>query len=194
MAEAEAGVLTATAGLDRAKAALGQPGDANVRVRAAQARLEQAKLNLEWTSIYAPADGYISNMNLSKGTFVSPGVPFALFVDASSFRVDAFFQETKLKHIQPGDRAIVTLMGHTDRKIESEVESIGYAINPPKTALMQGPGNLVPSIQPNFEWIRLAQRVPVRIRLKKIPPDIHLVSGMTASIAIRKETDRGDQQ
>ena len=152
----------------------------------AQVQLEQANLNLSWTEIRAPADGYVTNMNLLKDTFVSPGTPFALFVDASSFRVDAYFQETKLKHIQPGNRAIVTLMGHHDQPLEGKVESIGYAINPPNLAETDGPSNLVPTIEPSFDWIRLAQRVPVRIRFEKIPEDLHLVSGMTASISIRK--------
>ena len=162
-------MITSTADRDKAQANLGVAGDGNVRIRSAKVQLEQAKLNLSWTSIYAPADGYITNMDLLASTFVSPGTPFALFVDASSFRVDGYFQETKLKHIQPGDRAIITLMGHHERRLEGEVESIGYAINPPNLADTEGPDNLVPTIQPTFEWIRLAQRVPVRIRLKDDP-------------------------
>ena len=184
--EAEAGVLTAKAELDQATASLGEPGNDNVQIRAAQVQLQQAQLNLDWTSIRAPADGYITNMNLLESTFVSPGTPFALFVDSSTFRVDAYFQETKLKNIQPGDRAIVTLMGHQRRSLEAEVDSIGYAINPPDLAQTEGPSNLVPSIEPTFEWIRLAQRVPVPLRFKEIPQDLHLVSGMTASVAIQK--------
>ena len=186
LAEAEAAVQTATADRDQAKATLGEPGEANVRIRSAKVTLEQAQLNLDWTSIEAPADGYVTNMNLLDSTFVSPGTPFALFVDASSFRVDAYFQETKLRNIQPGDRAIVTLMGHRDRRIDGQVESIGYAINPPQLAETEGPENLIPTIEPTFEWIRLAQRVPVRIRFKEIPDDLHLVSGMTASVSIQK--------
>ncbi len=186
LTEAEAAVLSAIAELDQAKANLGEPGDANFRIRSATVHLEQAKLNLSWTSIYAPADGYISNMSLLDNTFVSAGTPFALFVDSSSFRIEAYFQETKLRNIQPGDRAVITLMSHRDRKLEAEVESIGYAINPPNLAATDGPANLVPTIQPTFEWIRLAQRVPVRIRFRQIPADFHLLSGMTASVAIRK--------
>jgi multidrug resistance efflux pump len=185
-AEAQAALVTSNADRDKAQANLGEPGEANVRVRSAKVQLEQANLNLNWTSIYAPADGYVTNMNLLDSTFVSPGTPFALFVDASSFRVDAYFQETKLKNIKPGDRAIITLMGHHKRRIEGEVESIGYAINPPNLADTEGPDNLVPTIEPTFEWIRLAQRVPVRIRFKDIPEDLHLVSGMTASISVEK--------
>jgi len=186
LVEAQAAVLTATADRDQAQANLGEPGGANVRIRSGKVQLEQAKLNLSWTSIYAPADGYITNMNILESTFVSSGTPFALFVDASSFRVDGYFQETKLKYIQPGDRAIITLMGHHGQRLEGEVETIGYAINPPDLADTEGPDNLIPTIEPTFEWIRLAQRVPVRIRFKEIPEDLHLVSGMTASISIQK--------
>ena len=186
LVEAQAAVDTAVANEDQAKAQLGQPGDANVNVRSAQVQIEQAKLQLKWTSIYAPSDGYITNMSLLEDTFVSAGTPFALFVDSSTFHVDAYFEETKLRHIKPGDAATITLMGYHDQPIEGEVESLGYAINPPNLASTEGPDNLVPTIQPSFDWIRLAQRVPVRIRFKKIPDDLHLVSGTTASVSIRK--------
>ena len=184
--EAESGVRTALANLDQAKASLGESGEANVNIRSAKVALEQAKLNLSWTSIYAPADGFITNMNLMKDTFVSPGSPFALFVDASSFRVDAYFQETKIKHLGPGDRVMITLMGHRERPLVGKVESIGYAINPPNLAETDAPNNLVPTIEPFFDWIRLAQRVPVRVQFAEVPNDLHLVSGMTASVAIQK--------
>ena len=72
------------------------------------------------------------------------------------------------------------------QRLEGEVQSIGYAINPPNLADTEGPKDLIPTIQPTFEWIRLAQRVPVRIRLVAVPDNLHLVSGMTASIAIEK--------
>ena len=186
LVEAQAGVTAALADLDQTKANLGEPGDANVRVRSAQVQLKQAQLNLSWTSIYAPADGYITNMDLLASTYVSSATPFALFVDASSFRVDAYFQETKLKHIQPGEQVIITLMGHHDRRIKGEIESLGYAINPPDLASTEGPDHLVPTIEPTFEWIRLAQRVPVRIRFKEVPEDLHLVSGMTASVSLKE--------
>ena len=184
--EAEAAVTSAIASTDQAKANLGELGEANVRIRSAKVQLEQAKLNLSWTSIHAASDGYVTNMSLRSGTFVAAGTPFAAFVDASSFRVDAYFQETKLKNIQPGDRAIITLMGHNERHIEGEVESIGYAVTPPNVAQTDGPNYLVPTIQPSFDWIRLAQRVPVRIRFTQVPEDLHLVAGTTASIAIEK--------
>jgi multidrug resistance efflux pump len=79
----------------------------------------------------------------------------------------------------------MTLMSHPGVELTGVVDSIGYAINPPHTASTEGAMYLVPQIQPTFDWIRLPQRVPVRIRLEDVPDDIQLVSGMTASVAIR---------
>ncbi len=186
LAESEAALDTAKAGAAQARANLGVPGESNVRIRNAKVQLEKANLNLAWTKITAPADGFITNMNLLDSTFVTAGSPFALFVDATSFRVDAYFQETKLKHIQEGDEVTLTLMGNRRQPLQGVVESIGYAINPPQLAETDGPENLVPTIEPTFEWIRLAQRVPVRIRFKEIPKDLHLVSGTTVSISLQE--------
>jgi multidrug resistance efflux pump len=184
-AEATAALATAKANLVRAKATLGEPGDANVRDREALVRLEEAQLKLSWTSIYAPFDGYITNLDVNEGAFGFPGIPIAAFVDSSSFRVDGYFQETKLRHIRPGDRATITLMSHPDIELKGVVDSIGYAIDPPNIADTEGASNLVPQIEPTFDWVRLPQRVPVRIRLEEAPANIQLVSGMTASVAIR---------
>ena len=183
--EAEAAVASSQAHLDQARASLGEPGDANVRIREAIVQLKDAQLYLGWTSMYAPFDGYITNLDVNEGQFAAPGHPIAAFVDSSSFRVDGYFQESKLKHITRGDRAIITLMTHPDTELTGVVDSIGYAINPPHTASTEGALYLVPQIQPTFEWIRLPQRVPVRLRLEDVPQDIQLVSGMTASVAIQ---------
>ena len=183
--ESLAGLASAQANLDQARASLGEPGAANVRIREATVQLEQALLNLSWTSINAPFDGFTTNLDVNEGQFGSAGTPIAAFVDSSSFRVDGYFQESKLKHIKRGDRAIITLMSHPDIELKGVVDSIGYAIDPPHSADTEGVANLVPQIQPTFEWIRLPQRVPVRIRLEDVPEDIQLVSGMTASVAIR---------
>lgn len=185
LSQAEAALVSSKARLDEAKASLGEPGDANVRIREAMVKLEQARLNLGWTSISAPVDGFITNLDVNEGDFGVAGTPIAAFVDSSSFRVDGYFQETKLKHIKPGDRAIVTLMSHPDTELEGVVDSVGYAVNPPGVAATQGVSYLVPQVEPTFDWVRLPQRVPVRIHLEAVPEDIQLVSGMTASVAIR---------
>ncbi len=185
LSKAEAALSSSKANLDQTNANLGEPGDANVRIREAMLQLEEAQLKLSWTSMNAPFDGYITNLDVNEGAFGFPGIPIAAFVDSSSFRVDGYFQESKLKHIHPGDRAIITLMSHPDMKLSGVVDSIGYAINPPDIADTEGVGNLVPQVEPTFDWVRLPQRVPVRIRLENVPEDIQLVSGMTASVAIR---------
>jgi len=185
LAEAVAGLAAANANVLQAQASLGESGDANVRVREAAVQLAEAQLDLDWTSMYAPFDGYITNLDVNEGAFGFPGVPIAAFVDSSSFRVDGYFQETKLKHIRPGDRAIITLMSHPDVELRGVVNSIGYAVNPPDIADTEGVSYLVPQVEPTFDWVRLPQRIPVRIQLEDIPDDIQLVSGMTASVAIR---------
>ncbi|MHC4689836.1 MAG: HlyD family secretion protein [Planctomycetota bacterium] len=185
LSQAKAALLSSKANLEQARANLGEPGEANVRIRQAIVQLERAQLNLSWTSMFAPFDGYITNLAVNEGQFGAPGHPIAAFVDSSSFRVDGYFQESKLEHIKKEDRATITLMTHPDIELTGVVDSIGYAINPPHTASTEGALYLVPQIQPTFEWIRLPQRVPVRIRLENIPENIQLVSGMTASVAIR---------
>jgi multidrug resistance efflux pump len=184
LSQAEAALTSSKANLDQAKASLGEPGDANVRIREAMVQLEEARLKLSWTSINAPVDGFITNLDVNEGAFGVAGTPIAAFVDSSSFRVDGYFQETKLKHITPGDRAIITLMSHPDTELKGVVDSIGYAVNPPDIADTEGVSYLVPQVEPTFDWVRLPQRVPVRIRLEEVPEDIQLVSGMTASVAI----------
>jgi multidrug resistance efflux pump len=186
LAEAQAAVVTAIADRDQAQANLGEPGDANVRIRSAQVALDQAQLKLDWTKVYAPTGGHISNLYLKEGTYASAGAPLIALVDSNSLRVHAYFQETKLRHILPGDPAVVTLMSHPDQRLRGEVESIGRATNPPKVASTEGELGVVPSIEPTFDWVRLAQRVPVTIRLLEIPEGVRLVSGTTASISIEK--------
>ncbi len=189
LAEAQAALETSQADRDQAVANLGEPGDANVRVRDAKVQLEEAKLKLAWTTITAPTDGYISNLYVGEGTYAVVGSPLVAFVDSNSFRVHAFFQETKLRNIQPGDKAVVTLMGHHDQPLQGEVVSIGQATNPPDVAPTEGELGVVPQIEPTFDWVRLAQRVPVHVRLVEVPEGVNLVSGMTASIAIRPQGD-----
>jgi multidrug resistance efflux pump len=152
-------------------------------------QLEEAQLKLSWTSMNAPFDGYITNLDVNEGAFGFPGIPIAAFVDSSSFRVDGYFQETKLKHIKPGDRAIITLMSHPNMELKGVVDSIGYAIDPPDIADTEGASHLVPQVEPTFDWVRLPQRVPVRIRLEDVPESIQLISGTTASVAIRSSRE-----
>jgi multidrug resistance efflux pump len=173
--------------LAQATQTLGAPGDANYRVQAAQVALAQAQLNLSWTKIVAPSDGYVTNLNLDEGDYVPAGGAVLAFVDSTSFWVSGYFMETQLRHMKAGDRAVITLMAHPDQPLIGEVDSIGWAIAPPNVADVTGDRYLVPMIQPVFDWVRLAQRVPVRIKITEVPDGVELIVGLTASVAIRRD-------
>jgi multidrug resistance efflux pump len=172
------------ADLEESKANLGVPGEDNVRIRSAKVDLQYAKLRLSWTSIYAPSDGYVTNLNLKVGDYAEAGSAVLTFVNNNSYYTFGYFKETQLKNIKPGQRAVVTLMSYPDQPIEGVVNSIGRAISTPDTADI---GQLVPEISATFDWVRLAQRIPVKIILKKIPEGVDLVSGMTASVVVYPE-------
>lgn len=154
---------------------------ARANLNRSKVSLETAKLKLSWTSIYAPGDGYVTNLELKEGDYSNTGSAMLAFVDSNSYWVYGYFKETQLKHIKPGDRAVVTLMSHRDKPIEGVVNSIGRAISTPGTANIS---ELVPEISATFDWVRLAQRVPVRIELKKVPEGVDLIVGTTASVAV----------
>jgi len=154
---------------------------ARANLNGSKVSLETAKLKLSWTSIYAPGDGYVTNLELKEGDYSNTGSAILAFVDSNSYWVYGYFKETQLKHIKPGDRAVVTLMSHRDKPIEGVVNSIGRAISTPGTANIS---ELVPEISATFDWVRLAQRVPVRIELKKVPEGVDLIVGTTASVAV----------
>ena len=94
-----------------------------------------------------------------------------------------------MRHIKEGDGATVTLMGHRDQPIEGTVVSIGRATNPPNVASTEGEMGVVPQIEPTFDWVRLAQRVPVRIDLTNVPDGVALISGVTASVAVHPKKE-----
>ena len=144
-------------------------------------KLKTAKLNLTFTKVYASVDGYVSNINFQVGSQAVANKPILALVDSNSFWVFGYFRESMLEKIHIGDRAVVTLMAYQDRPISGVVESIGWGI-----AHSDGnPGNnLLPSIKPVFQWIRLAQRIPVRIKLKQLPEGVALRFGLTASVKI----------
>ena len=143
--------------------------------------LNSAQLNLTFTKVYASVDGYVSNINFQVGSQAVANKPILALVDLNSFWVFGFFRESMLENIHIGDKAKVTLMAYTDKPISGVVESIGWGI-----AHSDGnPGaNLLPSIKPVFQWIRLAQRIPVRIKLDALPRGVELRFGLSASVKI----------
>ena len=152
-------------------------------VQLAKANVEEAHLNLEFTKVYAPTNGYITNFNLRTGSQVVANTPVVALIDEDSFWIEGYFKETDLVGVESNNKAFVTLMMHNDIMLEGHIKSIGFGI-----AKQDGStGNdLLPNVNPNFQWIRLAQRIPVKVKLNKVPDDLQLRVGMTASIKIIK--------
>jgi multidrug resistance efflux pump len=167
--------------LARGLADLGVLGEHNPRLRRAAADLEIAQLNLDFTKVRAPTDGYVTNLRLGVGDSAVAHQPMLAVIDAHSFYVQAFFRETIVGNFQKGDRAVVTLMSYPDTPLQGSVDSIGWGI-----AQQNGSTGFeqLPSVKPTFEWIRLAQRIPVMVRIEKVPDNIKLRAGTTASVVV----------
>jgi multidrug resistance efflux pump len=190
--QSRASLAESQAALAEARANLGALGALNPQIRAAQAAVEQAELNLEFAQVRAPVDGYVTNLNIRLGSQAVANQPALALVDVNSYWIDGFFRENTIAGIRAGDRAVVTLMTYPDKPLEGRVDSLGWGI-----AQQDGSTGfeLLPNISPTFEWIRLAQRVPVRIHLSEVPADIALRVGTTCSVLVMSGTaDRDTPQ
>ena len=183
--EALAAAKQAEADLAKDRANLGAPGELNPRLRSSQAKAREAELNLEFTQVRASVDGYVTNLNLRLGSQAVADQAALALVDVNSFWIHGFFRENYIGPIRPGDRAVVTLMTYPDTPLEGRVESLGWGIAQDDGSVGE---NLLPSISPTFEWIRLAQRVPVRVRLLEVPDEVKLRVGTTASVLVMTGT------
>ena len=161
-----------------AKAAYGQ----------AVADRDLAKLNLDRSVVKASVNGRITNMELLPGTYVTIGRGVMALIDSDTLRVEGYFEETKLPRIHVGDKASVRLMGERET-LTGRVESFAGGIEDRERS---AGSNLLANVNPTFSWVRLAQRVPVRIALDPAPEGVRLVSGRTATVAI--ESSRGIQR
>ena len=154
---------------------------------AAQRQVAQADINLKRTQVRSPVNGYVTNLLLRVGDYAHAGATNISVIDADSYWIDGYFEETKMAHICIGDRAEAELMGYRDPiigRVESVTRGISVSNAAPST---QG----LPNVDPVYTWVRLAQRVPVRIRITHVPTGVPLVSGMTATVTIR---DAGAQE
>jgi multidrug resistance efflux pump len=145
-----------------------------------RAQLHQAQVNLERTRILSPANGYVTNLLAHLGDFVNVGVNTISVVDADSYWVDGYFEETNIAPIRVGDAAKITLMGYSE-VVRGHVDSIARAIN---VSNAQPDNQGVATVNPIFTWVRLAQRIPVRIHIDEVPPGVVLSAGMTATVEI----------
>jgi multidrug resistance efflux pump len=158
---------------------------AQAQLVSAKANLQLARLNLSYTKVFAPVDGYVTNMNTSEGTYVTAGVQLMALVDTSSFWIAGYFKETQLPHIQVGQKAIVTVMGDQNQPFQGVVRSVGWGV-----FVQDGSGStstaLLPSVSQTIDWVRLPQRFPVRIQVLENSP-VPLRIGQTVSVAIAPE-------
>ena len=189
LAQAKASLLESEADLAQARATLGAAGDDNASLREAQAAREEAELNLEFTQVRAPVDGYVTNLNLRLGSQAVANQPALALVDINSYWVHGFFKETLVGDIGKGDKAIVTLMSHPDKPVTGRVDSLGWGIAQEDGSTGE---DLLPNVSATFEWIRLAQRVPVRIHLDELPEGVELRVGTTASVLVMTGSANSD--
>lgn len=153
--------------------------EAEASLAQARSARDLAALDLERTRIVAPVDGSLSDLGLRAGDYVAAGKPVIALIDAASFRIEAYFEETKLGRIAPGQTARVQLMGD-NRTLAGHVVSVAAGIEDRDRATGS---NLLPNVNPTFSWVRLAQRIPVRIALDD-PHAPGLVAGRTASVSL----------
>jgi multidrug resistance efflux pump len=153
---------------------------AQAQYQQAVANLDQARVNLERTQVRSPVNGWVTNLLAQLGDYANVGQNIISLVDADSFWVDGYFEEINLGSIHEGDPAEIKLMGYS-QIIRGHVGSIARGINVPNAqANQQG----LATVNPIFTWVRLAQRIPVRIHIDEVPEGVVLAAGMTATVQI----------
>jgi RND family efflux transporter MFP subunit len=163
---------------------------AQAQLASAKANLELAKLNLSYTKVFAPVDGYVTNMNTSEGAYVTAGKQLMALVDTNSFWIAGYFKETQLPHLRVGQKATITMIGYENQPFQGIVRSIGWGIY-----VQDGSGSdstgLLPSVSQTIDWVRLPQRFPVRIQvLGKTPVPLRI--GQTVSVAMTPEFESSE--
>ena len=153
---------------------------AEAALASAKAGLAQAEINLQRTEIRSPVDGFVTNLLMRVGDFAQAGTSNLSVIDEHSYWIDGYFEETKLAGIRVGDPVEATLLGF-QAPLSGRIESITGGISAANAASStQG----LPNVDPIFTWVRLAQRIPVRIKIEQIPAEVSLVAGMTCSVSV----------
>jgi RND family efflux transporter MFP subunit len=174
----------------RQEQAVAEAAVAEAALHQAEADRSLAALNLQRTEVCAPADGFITNLRLRPGNYVSAGTAVVALVDSATLHVDGYFEETKLPHIHSGDPVRIHLMGEA-AVVHGHVESIASGIADRERN--EGSG-LLANVNPTFSWVRLAQRVPVRIAVDALPEGLRLIPGRTATVAVEASAPRNIAQ
>ena len=159
---------------------ISQATTAEANYQTALANLEQARINFKRTQVRSPVNGYVTNLSAQLGNYADVGSLQLSVVNSDSYWVDAYFEETALSRIHEGDAATVKLMGYAPL-LRGRVQGLARGVDVPN-ATPDASG--LASVNPIFTFVRLAQRVPVRIHIDEVPDDIKLVAGMTATVQI----------
>ncbi|MBF8178982.1 efflux RND transporter periplasmic adaptor subunit [Herminiimonas contaminans] len=154
---------------------------AGAKYQAAAAARDTAQLNLERTDVRAPVDGYVTNLHVYAGDFATSGVPQLAVIDSNSYYVSGYFEETKLPYLKVNDKVEIRLMSG-GATLQGHIESISRGITDREANTGR---ELLADINPTFNWVRLAQRVPVRIRIDDLDKDHQLVAGMTCTVIVQ---------
>jgi RND family efflux transporter MFP subunit len=168
LTQARTATLSAQANYDRAEAALGV-----------------AKLNLARTEVRSPVNGHVTNLLIGRGDYAVAGKPMVAVIDNDSFYVAGYFEETKLRNIRIGDPVSIRLMAY-GAPLKGHVQSVARAITDRDNATS---ADLIANVNPTFSWVRLAQRIPVRIAIDDIPKGVTLSAGMTATVVVTDSAD-----
>jgi len=147
-----------------------------------------ARLNLDRTAVTASVNGYVTNLALRPGDYLAAGTEALAMIDIDSIRIEAYLEETKLRHVEVGDQARIRLMGD-EEDLSGHVESISRGIADDQRS---NSPNLLPAVNATFTWVRLAQRIPVRIHVDRMPPGTRLILGRTATVSILPSNPRKD--
>ena len=207
LAQADAAIASARATLEQARRvarrdrALGElvateaREEDDAKVQTSLAALNQtvaarstAQLNRDRTAVIASVNGYVTNLALRPGDYLSVGAEALAMIDLDSIRIEAYLEETKLRHVEVGDQARIRLMGD-EEDMTGHVESIAGGIADDQRS---NSPNLLPTVNATFTWVRLAQRIPVRIHVDWMPPGTRLILGRTATVTILPSNTRKD--
>lgn len=154
---------------------------AGAKYQAAAAALETAQLNLERTDVKAPVDGYVTNLHVYAGDFAATGIPLLAVIDSNSYHVSGYFEETKLPYLAVNDEVEIHLMSGGP-SLKGHIESISRGITDRDAATGK---ELLADINPTFNWVRLAQRVPVRILIDDLSKEHQLIAGTTCTVIVK---------
>lgn len=152
-------------------------------VAALEASLYKARLDLERCAVRSTVNGYVTNLMVRVGNFATTGQRQMSIIDADSYWISGYFEETRLAHVRVGAPARAVLMGYPDSVITGRVESLNRGIADLNTA--PNPQGL-PEVNPVFTWVRLAQRIPVRIHIDQVPEGVHLAIGETCTVQVEQ--------